>query len=72
MSYRLVRADIESEVDSDLDSGPTTFCCVPHFVAHILRKTESRFLSPEGIYLHVCACISDHDIIRRRRTWGRT
>ena len=30
MRYRLVRADIESEIDSDLDSGPTTFCCVYH------------------------------------------
>ena len=27
MRYRLVRADIEVEIDRDLDSGPTTFRC---------------------------------------------
>ena len=32
--YRHVSADIEGEIDSDLDSGSTTFCCVPRFVAH--------------------------------------
>ena len=25
MRYRLVRADIEGEIDMDLDAGPTTF-----------------------------------------------
>ena len=33
MRYRLERADFESEIDSELDTGPTTFCCVPRFVA---------------------------------------
>ena len=30
--YRLERADFESEIDSELDTGPTTFCCVPRLV----------------------------------------
>ena len=37
MRYRLVRADIEGEIDMDLDPGPTTFCCIPRFVPHWYR-----------------------------------
>ena len=42
MRYRLVRADIESEIDSDMDSGPNTFCCVSHFVAHWYFASPTR------------------------------
>ena len=35
--YRNVSADIEGEIDSDLDSGSTTFCCIPRFVARRRR-----------------------------------
>ena len=38
MRYRLERADIESEIDSDLDTGANTFCCIPRFVAHWHRR----------------------------------
>ena len=37
-SLRLVRADIEGEIDMDLDPGPTTFCCIPRFVPHWYRE----------------------------------
>ena len=36
MRYRLVRADIEGEIDMDLDTGPTTFYCIPRFVPHTI------------------------------------
>ncbi len=45
MRYRLERADFESEIDSDLDTGPTTFCCVPRFVALWYRECSPGTVS---------------------------
>ena len=51
---RLERADFESEIDSELDTGPTTFCCVPRFVAHwftyrkLLGKKLIEYFQMEG------------------------
>ena len=42
MRYRLVRADIEGEIDMDLDPGPTTFCCIPRFVPHWYSNRPSQ------------------------------
>ena len=50
MRCRLVRADIEGEIDMDLDPGPTTFCYIPRFVPRwyrgvkrgIIHRTEKK------------------------------
>ena len=61
MRYRLVRADIEGEIDMDLDPGPTTFCCIPRFVpTGIVPETifESRKSEKKPTFR-----LSDFDIV---------